>query len=180
MKNTLFTADHHFFHQNVIKHCNRPFQTAEEMNEHLIAGWNAKVAPDDVVIHVGDMYWGSDVAAKKVLRKRLNGYIKLIPGNHDRPQQMLADGLIDEILPLIHNENVVAKDGQKHVFVLCHYPMQEWDRYFRGSFHLHGHCHGNMPTPDFMRRMDVGVDCHGFAPVTVDEVLLALGSRQLP
>jgi len=31
-----FTADLHFGHENIIKHCNRPFKSADEMDAMLI------------------------------------------------------------------------------------------------------------------------------------------------
>jgi calcineurin-like phosphoesterase family protein len=31
-----FTSDLHFFHRNVIKHCNRPFSDIKDMHEQLI------------------------------------------------------------------------------------------------------------------------------------------------
>ena len=52
-----FTADSHFGHANVIKHCNRPFTTLEEMNEALIANWNARVHKNDHVYIAGDLAW---------------------------------------------------------------------------------------------------------------------------
>ena len=42
-----FTADHHFGHENVIKHCNRPFSSAEEMDTVLTSNWNSTVKSDD-------------------------------------------------------------------------------------------------------------------------------------
>ena len=45
-----FTADTHFDHANIIRFCNRPFATVEEMNETLIANWNRKVHGNDTEI----------------------------------------------------------------------------------------------------------------------------------
>ena len=38
-----FTSDTHFKHANIIKFCERPFGSIEEMNEALIANWNRVV-----------------------------------------------------------------------------------------------------------------------------------------
>lgn len=38
-----FTSDTHFNHANIIKFCERPFGSIEEMNEALIANWNRVV-----------------------------------------------------------------------------------------------------------------------------------------
>jgi len=40
-----FTADHHFGHANVIRHCDRPFASAHEMDETLIDNTNAAFFP---------------------------------------------------------------------------------------------------------------------------------------
>ena len=57
---TFFTADHHFGHANIIRHCNHPFANAAEMDEVMIANWNAVVRKDDRVIHVGDFAYKGD------------------------------------------------------------------------------------------------------------------------
>ena len=44
-----FTADTHFDHANIIRFCNRPFATVDEMNDTLIANWNRKVHGNDTV-----------------------------------------------------------------------------------------------------------------------------------
>ena len=49
-----FSSDHHFFHANVIRYCNRPFGSVQEMNEALILNWNKTVTNDDIVYHLGD------------------------------------------------------------------------------------------------------------------------------
>src|SRR3989344_4017153 len=77
------TADHHFNHKNIIEYCKRPFKTVEEMNETMIERWNRRVGKDDLVIHLGDFGLGNKEKINEI-RKRLNGTIILIKGNHDR------------------------------------------------------------------------------------------------
>lgn len=50
-----FTADLHFWHENIIQYCQRPFASADEMNSALISNWNARVTPDDTVYILGDV-----------------------------------------------------------------------------------------------------------------------------
>ena len=45
-ENLFFTSDTHFFHEGIIKFCNRPFESVEEMNETLIRNWNETVPKD--------------------------------------------------------------------------------------------------------------------------------------
>jgi calcineurin-like phosphoesterase family protein len=181
MNKTWFTSDHHFFHEKIIHHCKRPFAGQSDMNDWMITQWNSVVAPRDRVIHLGDLFWGKDTQSKRAVRNQLNGRICLVPGNHDRPQLMLAEGLIDEVLGQIHSESFEDSKGEKHLLVLCHYPMQEWDQFFRGSIHLHGHCHGNVPgqvtLSGSIKRLDVSVDNYDFKPLCVDDVLRILGNN---
>lgn len=76
---TFVISDTHFRHGRIIKYCNRPFHSVEEMNECLVRNWNAVVAPADTVYHLGDFGFG-DLSE---FRSRLNGDIHLIQGNHD-------------------------------------------------------------------------------------------------
>ena len=48
-----FTSDLHFYHENVIKHANRPFSNVEEMNQTLINNWNKKVGISDEIYILG-------------------------------------------------------------------------------------------------------------------------------
>jgi calcineurin-like phosphoesterase family protein len=49
-----FSSDPHFWHNNVIKYCMRPYTTVEEMNEDMVNKWNEVVAPEDEVYNLGD------------------------------------------------------------------------------------------------------------------------------
>ena len=42
-QNVFFTSDTHFWHENIIKFCNRPFSSIEEMNDTIIENWNKVV-----------------------------------------------------------------------------------------------------------------------------------------
>jgi calcineurin-like phosphoesterase family protein len=43
--NYWWTSDYHFGHANIIRYCNRPFETVEEMNEAIIRKYNEVCFP---------------------------------------------------------------------------------------------------------------------------------------
>ena len=53
-----FTADEHYGHANIIKHCDRPWDTVEEMDAALIQLHNSVVKDGDIVVHAGDFHFG--------------------------------------------------------------------------------------------------------------------------
>ncbi len=156
------TADLHFFHSNVIKYCNRPFITIEEMNETIIKNWNYKVKADDEVYLLGDVAFCGDNKAKELL-DRLNGRIYLIEGNHDRGKLKTITRF--EWRKYYHELKV---DGT--TFVLFHYPIEFWNKRHRGSIHLHGHSHGGLGKNLKTKRIDVGIDCWNYFPVSLEEI----------
>ena len=81
---TYFIADTHFGHENIIKYCNRPFNTKEEMNSHMIKEWNSIVKQDDVIYVLGDFALMMSREQIKEIINLLNGYKILIMGNHDK------------------------------------------------------------------------------------------------
>ena len=78
-----FISDNHFNHKNIIKYCNRPFSSVEQMNRHMIQCWNNTVQKDDEVFHLGDFGLGRREDLVRIF-EQLNGNITLIRGNHDR------------------------------------------------------------------------------------------------
>ena len=50
-----FTADIHFYHENIINHTKRPFKNADEMNRKIIDNWNNIVKANDEVYILGDV-----------------------------------------------------------------------------------------------------------------------------
>lgn len=171
-----FISDHHFGHTNIIKHAKRPFADVAKMNQSMIELWNARVQPGDRVIHIGDLFWGSDPQRWLSIRRQLNGQILLVPGNHDPIQALVDAGAVDRVLPPICEVFYTCKRSKdKRYFVLCHYPMAEWHRMWGGAIHLHGHTHGNAPaghpTPEGLRRLDLSADVVGFLPQSPQEII---------
>lgn len=174
---TWFTADTHFGHANIINLCARPFATADEMDEGLIARWNACVSPADVVWHLGDMFSFKpreiDLTKAAGIVRRLNGEIHLLRGNHD------VQPWLDDVARMAGSPFFIAGDyatllesGQR--FVLFHYPLESWDGMYHGTIHLHGHCHGKLKRVA-AGRLDVGVDARqSLAPIALDVVIRGL------
>jgi len=105
------TSDSHFNHENIIKYCKRPFHSLEQMNETLIEKWNKNVAKEDLVIHLGDFAFGSAEKMEEI-RRKLNGIIIVLAGNHESFKKMESLGFI-----------VVRGDLQIKNFILTHKPL---------------------------------------------------------
>ena len=155
----MFTADHHFGHEN-IKYCDRPFKDAHHMNVELTERWNKVVRPDQTVFHIGDFaFRGKD--ARHYLDV-LNGKVILIRGNHDKPKN-------DQFFHDAHDlaEVVINKDQR---IIMFHYAMRVWNHSFRGSWMIHGHSHGTLPPTMDRKIQDVGVDVWNFAPISYPQL----------
>jgi len=161
-----FSADQHFDHINIIKHCNRPFSSIGEMNETLINNWNSVVAPRDFVYILGD-FTLSDVDVAFTYLNRLHGKKLVMPGSHDRWMRKLrGDGMVSNnvwVLPPLYTLKV-----EKQTIVLCHYAMRTWDKSHYNSWQLYGNSHGKLPPVG--KQWDVGVDNNNFFPISLDMV----------
>jgi calcineurin-like phosphoesterase family protein len=127
-----YISDTHFGHANIIRLANRPYESIEHMDEDLIAKWNSRVGNGDLVYHLGDFAF-RDV---KRYRKRLNGSIILIRGNHDKRLTKQQQGVLFEAV----YDYKKVKDGVQ-TLILFHYPIWSWDGLYKGYTHLHGHIH---------------------------------------
>lgn len=154
------SSDHHFENFGVIKNCNRPFSSVEEMNETLIKNWNSVINKQDIIYYLGDFSFGKYANNLKIFN-RLNGKQKiLIKGNHCKNNVLkLPWTSIHDIFNLKHN-------GQ--LYVLCHYAMRTWNKSYHGSRHLYGHSHNKLPP--FGLSFDIGVDAWNYFPVSIDQV----------
>jgi len=161
-----FTADHHFGHANIIRHCGRPFQSVEEMDEALIFNWNRAVKPQDTVYILGDLFFRNSVSAEDYLQ-RLNGKKHLIVGNHDKDWMKKTD--MPKYFASV--EKFAEISDSAHKITLCHYPMMTWNDVAKGGYMIHGHIHndtGALYFPvlrDMPNLLNAGVDVNKFCPV---------------
>jgi calcineurin-like phosphoesterase family protein len=179
-KNTMsiwFTADTHFGHANIIRYCERPFDSLQEMDEVLIESWNQVIRPKDTIYHLGDFTLSGREEANYYF-SRLNGNVSVIPGGHDsrwirKGEYHSKSGYPVNILPPLHTIKVsITGLEQSKLVVLCHYSMRVWDRSHYGSWHLYGHSHGKLPSQK--NSLDVGVDCWDYKPISIETIYKAI------
>ena len=169
-----FTSDQHFCHANIIKYCNRPFSSVEEMNEGLITNWNSVVKQQDTVYIVGDVIFAKDISIAESIFKRLHGSKVLIAGNHDK--HMLKQERFRALFQSVH-QLLEIKIGTQDI-TLCHYAMRVWNKSHHSAYHLYGHSHGSMPDDPHSLSIDVGVDCHNYTPISFDQVSEIMAKKQ--
>lgn len=175
MSTIWFTADTHFGHSNIIQYTNRPFSGAKEMDETLIANWNAHVQPEDEVYHLGDFALADPVYCRKILN-RLHGRIHLVTGNHEKAALACADQFV--WVKDYHELYFERPDSpRKQAVILFHYAMRVWNASHHGSWQLYGHSHGSLPDDPNALAIDVGVDCHGYRPISYDEVAAIMATK---
>jgi calcineurin-like phosphoesterase family protein len=171
---TWITADHHFGHANIIKYCNRPFNSVEEMDDTMIRRWNELVDKKDTVISVGDFSMNRQSAIRSL--DELNGTICLIPGSHDDWIESLGAGTLRfKLFPKLY-EKKFPFGSEKVMIVMCHYAMRVWNLSHYGSYHFYGHSHGTLPGVG--RSIDVGVDGNNFYPYNYIELLFKLENEK--
>ncbi len=190
-----FTSDEHYWHSNVIRYCGRPHKEAQEMNEDMILKHNAIVRPDDKVYRLGD--FSLAFRAVENYAARLMGEKYLVPGNHDfchsyhkksrtpENREKWIQKYKDHGFIVIPEQTTLDVPGLA-TFNLCHHPYAGpyeleggGDKYARwrpvddGRILLCGHVHEKWQTrrsPKGTLMINVGVDVHGFKPVSIDEI----------
>lgn len=178
-----FTSDTHFGHSNIIKYCQRPFNSAEHMDEVLINNWNEVVSPQDIVFHLGDFCFGSDKEWIKILQ-RLNGTKYLILGNHDL-KKIANSNQIKDYFADINMQMRVVVDKQK--MLLNHYPFLCFEGGYQNAWQLFGHVHSSKHSTGldkerlvhlFPTQYDVGVDNNNYRPVSFSQVSQIITEQQ--
>lgn len=166
-----YIADTHFGHDNIRRLSNRPFNTIEEMDKVIIDNWNSRVTDNDDVYILGDFSYKSKNPI--VYLKQLKGRKHLILGNHDL--RLLKNPACWRYLAEFCDIKTVNDNATQ--IVCCHYPMVEWNGYYRNVLHFYGHIHNNFSNETNLyiskvkNAYNVGVDIIGFMPRTLKVIL---------
>ena len=158
--NIWFTSDTHFGQDRTLTLSKRPFRDVAHMDREMIRNWNFKVREEDTVYHLGDF---GDIKTALETIKQLNGSkIFILPGNYDNAD-VLKELTKDPRVSVI--EQGVYLDVNGVEMRLIHEPENiEGD-----DFYLFGHIHQLQMVKD--GALNVGADCHGFAPIDKDTVM---------
>lgn len=169
-----FTADLHLGHGNIMRYTGRPFDTVEQMDDRMMANINERVGQDDVLWVLGDFAMRLPFGRLLDYRKRIVcRHVNLIHGNHDA---RLKDDQWHQLFEFdnAYYDGLHSPRGQR--IVMCHYPISDWNGRYRGSYMLHGHIHSrgmghnDRNAAQGLRLYDVGVDAHGYTPVSMEEI----------
>lgn len=172
--NIFFTSDTHFGHKNIIKYCDRPFESIQEHDQVIINNWNSVVQDGDIVFHLGDFCFRNEDNSCEDYLKKLNGQIHLIWGNHDQAAKQFAKTIGDK--GFFTNAKIRFLGDYKRIkvyeqdIILSHYAFRVWDKSHYSSWNLYGHSHGTLPDDPHTLGIDVGVDSHNFYPIRFDRV----------
>ena len=136
MPSVFLYSDPHFGHQGVCRFMRndgvtklRPWDNADEMDEHLVKVYNERVKPNDKIYFLGDV-----VINRRALTTlaRLNGDKVLIRGNHD----IFPDREYREYFRELRAYHVM------NGLILSHIPIH-LESLGRFGCNIHGHLHAN-------------------------------------
>lgn len=163
MVRDFFIADTHFGGENIRRYENRPFESAEEMDERIIENWNRVVTEEDTVYVLGDFSDYNDEEKDKAILARLNGRKMLVMGNHDRhrtPREWRDLGFVEcSQWPILY----------EGFYLLSHEPL-----YINANMpyaNFYGHVHANPSYKDASRQsVCVSVERTQYTPVEFKEL----------
>ena len=163
-------SDLHFDHKNIIKYCNRPFWSVQEMNRVMTNNWNRTVGENDRVYFLGDMTYGRGRKSIDFWLSRLNGKIRFIRGNHDTDSITRAH-ILEDGFPIRYK-------GWE--FLLMHSPYRQpnWN-----GWAIHGHVHNSNLTKYphinvINRTINICVELIEYTPLSLDGMIASIKQIQ--
>lgn len=151
----------------------RDFNSVEEMNERIIEGWNSVVKPQDIVYHLGDVFYDrtrEDRIKFETDWRRFNGHKRLIVGNHDDIRYLSGK---DSEGRWLFEKVLFWRKYPEFGLIMTHVPLHEGGLYSSTDFskqllNAHGHIH-SMESPEGPYR-NVCVEVVNYVPVNIEEL----------
>lgn len=163
--NIFLTGNQQFGRKGAIKAYNRPFETVDEMNQHLINQWNSVVYDDDLVFVLGNFAWDPETA--EMVFKQLKGTICVLDGEWDRATADIVNNsntLIDYINEGIH---LIPEAS----LCLSYWPLNEWPGKKRGWTSVIGYPNKKYITSHKKNSLNVACDFWNYKPVQAKSIL---------
>jgi calcineurin-like phosphoesterase family protein len=161
-RNIFAISDTHFGHENMLGFTDRQglpirqFISIEQHDEYILDMWNQTVRPEDIVYHLGDVFFGRG----HLLLRRLNGRKRLLLGNHDNGKNR-------------HLQENFQKIAMWRMFpefncVLTHVPIliPEFGKY---EYNIHGHIHQNGSPTD--HHINVSCEAVKYIPQNIETLM---------
>lgn len=163
MSRIFVVSDTHFGHENILKFRDsntneliRNFSDIHDMNEYMVDRWNKTVNDDDIVYHLGDVYFGK---GHEVLG-RLKGRKRLILGNHDHGKDQKLHQHFQKIL--------MWRMFPEYNCLLTHVPIHESGLY-KVQYNLHGHIHQQKSPTE--RHINCSVEVQDYMPKLITDLV---------
>ena len=173
-RNIFVVSDTHFGHANMYKFVEAdglPVRknddgTARDMNECdelMVENWNKTVKDEDIIYHLGDVYFGE---GHKHLWK-LKGRKRLLLGNHD-------DGK-DERLHQVFQKIELWRMFPEWKIALSHIALHESMLRHKCEWNYHGHIHRK---PDVSpNHFNCSVEVRNYTPVSIEDLIKGRGAN---
>lgn len=178
-------SDTHFDHGNIIEYCDRPFESASQMDNEMRERWNDRVGYEDTVLFGGDLAMARSERAIDYSRE-LNGNLVLLDGNHDDIDASEAPFPVFKSYFFTY-----TYDGKEYEFYYTHWPVgtdhhgknnhphwSEPPKWFDG-WYLHGHVHNNdvdnfpFVNPE-NQYVNLSVELLNYTPIEIEELIQIL------
>jgi calcineurin-like phosphoesterase family protein len=160
-KKYFIISDLHLDHKNIIRFCNRPFNSIEGMNKTLVFNWNKTIGKNDIVYFIGDLVCGKYSKPIDYWLNKLNGKFIFIKGNHEKPSNSIK----------FLQYKIIDYKGTK--FYLTHDPKNvptNWN-----GWAICGHHHNNRIREypfinGHTKRINVSVELINYTPLNLDKL----------
>lgn len=162
MRNIFVISDTHFSHQKILNFVDyesnhvRSFTDIDEMDNTMLENWNKVVKDNDIVYHLGDVFFDK---GHKIL-PHLKGRKRLILGNHDNAKSKHITDNFQKIMMWRMFPDLNC--------VLTHVPIHETS-IGKVQYNLHGHIHRQKSPSE--RHINCCVEVNNYTPVSIEDIM---------